>query len=458
MPLDDGQSELDTVSLRLVGTGTEIKLWDRYSVTSRYLTPCEAFEFSLGGDDLALASELLVPGAAVAITVNGLPVLTGRIDKKGVASSRSGGTVLRLTGRDILGPVVSSNVDPSFKFSDSLTVLDVVAAVLAPFKIDTIYNDGALNVNAMTGGAQASSAASTKESVQIPRLTLNNDGSIATNFSTVQVTQVGSSTSLKTLTLQQLKPHFGEGSHAYLQRVVSRFGMQLSAAADGSGVIVDEPDFTSPTRYKIVHSKSEETSNVISANVEIDADSQPACIFAQGVQAPLFSDPKNVLQVIMVNELVGTDADGNPLQEVQAIISRYKGAKVLELRKELLPTRKAFNADLIAHPMFLKDDESKTLDQLEGFVRRTMAEHQHKALVARYTMIGHSQGGVPWTVNTMVDVNDEVAGVTEKLWIMERTFEKSRSGGTLTHLTCVRPFTIELGKARRQGGKKKNTF
>lgn len=451
MALAQGQSELDTVVLRLPNTSTEIQRFEHYRVTSRYLTPCDQFEFTLGDEDLDAALEALVPGTPVEIAVNDRLVMTGAIDNRTIASSRHGGTVLHVVGRDILGAVVSSNVDPSFKFSESLSVLDVAAAVLAPFGIATIYNDGSLNVNVMTGRGQKGKPASESASVQLPKLELADDGTITTTYATVSVSQVGNKESLKTLKLQQIKPHFGEGAYEYLERIVSRFGMHAFASADGSGVVIDEPDFTSPAQYAVKRSRVSADSNVEQGHVELDLDSQPSCIFAQGVQSGLFSEPKSTLQVIMVNELVGTDESGRPLPEVQNVIARYKGAKVLPLRSELVPTRKAFNDRLIARPMFLKDDESRSIAQLELFVRRKMAERQHKALTAKYTISGHTQRDVPWSVDTMVSVQDEVAGVAENLWILERTFEKSRHGGTTTTITCVRPFTLELGKARNKG-------
>lgn len=459
MPFPNGSSELDTVVLRLPQNGFEVKNWDRYSITAKYLVPCAQFDFSLSGEDLVTAEQLLVPGAPVEISINDRIVMTGAIDKKEISSSRRSGTAIRIIGRDILGPVVSSNVDPKFVFSDSLSVLDVCAAVLNPFGITTVYNDDALNINVMTGATQKPSVTAQTANSKLAKISLNPDGSIATTFSTITVKESGGNTSLASAKLQQLKPHFGEGAYEYMARVISRFGMHPSAAADGSGVVVDEPNFLSSPLQTIKHSQKDKDSNVLESHVSFDLDSQSACIFAQGVQSPLFSDPKQVLQVIMVNEIVGTDTNGNILPIVQDIISRYKSAKVLPLRSELVPARKSMNDQIIARPMFLKDDEARTIDQLELFVRRRMAEHQHKALEAKYTMEGHTQKGIPWTPNTMVKVQDAVSGIDSNLWVMERTFEKSRLGGTVTHLNLVRPFTIELGKARHAGlAGRRNTF
>ena len=92
--------------------------------------------------------------------------------------------------------------------------------------------------------------------------------------------------------------------------------------------------------------------------------------------------------------------------------------------------------------VYMIDDEAKTLEALENFVRREMALLQHKSLQVNYTVEGHGQntpaGFVPWTVDTIVEVNDEVAGLHKKLYVLGRTFVKSRDGGTTTQLELIR--------------------
>lgn len=446
MALEDGQGELDTVIMRLPNTGTEIRNWSHYRLTSRFLTPCDQFDFEIAEQDLPVAIELLAPGTPVHISLNDRPVMTGLIDKRTVSSSRRGGTTIAVSGRDILGAVVSSSIDPKIMFSDALTVLDVATAVLAPFGITTIYNDGDLNISAMTGKSKKSKPASETSSVQLPRLTLAEDGTVSTTFTTVSVKQViGAKKSLKDQKLQQLKPHIGEGAYEYLARVSKRFGYHIWAAADGTGAIIATPDFSSAPLNTIRHTRSSEESNIIEGRVELDLDSQPSCIVAMsGATSPGATEPKGSSVVVMVNEICGTDEQGRPLPEVQNIIARYKGAKVLAIRDQLVTKRKQLNDALIVRPMFAKDDECRTQAQLEAFCRRRMAELQHRGLVANYTVEGHTQNGIPWAVNTMAKVVDEVAGLIETLWLMERTYEKSKSSGTTTHLTFVRPHTIAL--------------
>jgi prophage tail gpP-like protein len=151
----------------------------------------------------------------------------------------------------------------------------------------------------------------------------------------------------------------------------------------------------------------------------------------------------STLRVIGINELSGTDASGANLPVVADILARYKDAKVLPIRSELNVFRKSYADALVARPMFLKDDESRNIDQLSGFVRREMAKRQHKALHVKYEMMGLSIDNAPWAPNTMVTVADDVLDITGPLYVLEREFMKARTGGTKTNLTLCLPHSLD---------------
>lgn len=57
------------------------------------------------------------------------------------------------------------------------------------------------------------------------------------------------------------------------------------------------------------------------------------------------------------------------------------------------------------------------------------------------TMRGHvdPESGAVWSVNTMVEVDDSVADVHERLWILQRKLSYSKEEGAITTMTCIRP-------------------
>ncbi len=88
---------------------------------------------------------------------------------------------------------------------------------------------------------------------------------------------------------------------------------------------------------------------------------------------------------------------------------------------------------------------SKTLGQLESFVRHEMAQRQSKGAGLRYVVPGHSQNGLVWAVNTVVRVDDDALDFHENMWVRGRTLSKSRDApGTTTSLDLIRLHTLDL--------------
>jgi prophage tail gpP-like protein len=443
--IPNGSSEIDTVSLALLDYGGEIKNWEWYSFNQKVLVPTSGWEFAIGDGDPSLLAAL-VPGARVQLRVNNNPQCTGYLERKHVEGDTSGGTHITIAGRDILGPVVTATVDPRFRFAPGLTIVDVLGATLKPFGITTFYNADLYNRYLMSGYQPGASGSSVSFQAQIANITEGANGSLSFAYTTASDTQVlyPNRPDLKTLPLQQAKPHAGEGVYAYLERLLRRLGYYLWAMADGSGVVVDQPDFASTPNQKLVRkSPVGPANNIIRGGPTFDLESQPSCIVATGFGGGQDTE-KSKLRIIMINELTGLDDNGTPLPEVQAIQARYPTAKVLPLRSQLASLPRPQGDPLIAKPFFLKDDESKNLAQLEAFTRREMANRQQKALSVTYEVLGHTQDGHPWTVNTLAQVDDDVGDVHENMWVLEKTFTKSVTGGTLTKLQLIRPYTLQL--------------
>lgn len=449
-PLENGQSEIDTVVLRMPDYGREIKNWSQYNFTSTFLVATSGWSFQLSDEDVTLTTELLVPGARVELVVNNRVQCTGFIDRKTVDTESGSGTSVSVQGRDILGRVVDATMDPRFKFTSGMGLVDVCLAVLRPFGITTIYNADAFNINVMTGYGgvvSGSGGGTTKVKVQVPKRTAAADGSVTLTYESVDGFVQNSTTrpDLRKVQVDQIKPHAGEGCYDYLSRLSSRLGLGLWALADGSGVILDKADFSGPPGGKLIHRRTDPSANNIKrGSVVIDLASQPSCIVAFGFGGGRDVE-KSALKVIMVNELTGLDDQGQPLPAIKDIIARYKSAKVLPLRPELVPFSKPLGGGPPPAPFFLKDDESKSLAQLEAFTRREMAKRQQHALQVHYDVVGHTQAGHPWSINTMVSVDDEVSGVREPLWVLEKTFSKGTGPGTMSALKLIRPHTLEIG-------------
>ena len=421
MTLKPGESENDTVVIKLPGLEKKIQNWESYSLNQNFLKPTQEWSFTVSDEDPTY-NEILVPGAKVEISINDKIQCVGFIDKKTIGENSSSGTSIQIQGRDIMASVIESTVNPHFKFSVQSSLLKFIQNILDQSPLGTelqankIYNSDDINFNIMTG---------TK---RVPDPDAEDlDGKL----------------------VKKLKAHYGQGNFAFLDQILKRYGFMIWAVADGTGVIVAKHNFDNPPIFNLKVAKNQNEAgqnNLMYATKVYDNTRQPTVIIASGRGGGQDSDYIAPC-IVMVNELYGLDLGGNLLPSVRNIIAEYKkqSAKILPIRPKLISTRKSFASKTIAGPLYLKDDEAQDLAQLEKFTIREMAERQQQAIQLSGTVQNHTQNGIPWTTNTSVNIYDEVNDTNEVYWILDKTFTKSYSGGTATNLKLIKPYTMIIG-------------
>ncbi|MDB4992749.1 MAG: phage tail protein, partial [Myxococcaceae bacterium] len=210
--LANGQSEIDTVVLRLPDYGKEIRNWSRYSYNQAFLTPTAGWSFAVSDEDTTLA-DMLVPGARVELCINDNVQCSGYLEKHRIDSDSGDGTVVTVWGRDILGPVVDATMDPKFVFAAGITVPELVLAVLKPFGITKVYNADLFNIYVVSGfdkGRGPGQPYTVKQAQQ--HTTIGADGKLTLDKEAVDATVYVSPLrpDLRALSVTDRKPHAGE--------------------------------------------------------------------------------------------------------------------------------------------------------------------------------------------------------------------------------------------------------
>jgi prophage tail gpP-like protein len=441
----------DQVELLIPGTGERVQFWTSYSHDSEFLTPTDGW--SLGTADKSIIPALrakLRPGTEVQFVVNGLVQATGIVDHPNLKGGRSGGHTATFAGRDKLSPVVDAVCDPKWVFKPTMTMGDVFQKVFGPFGFALFSTTDIFNRRALTGVNPAKAgqrvvtpaanvADGTYQDTPSGQAAFVANGNVIHYDAVTELYDPTAPKSLQSMTFDQMKPHDGEGCFEFCARLVKRFGYQIWLNAAGDTVIVSAPDFDSPAPYRIV--QRDGFTDAEDYDGSFDYADQPCVIIAYGTGGGGVND-RATIKCAMVNELTGATRDGFARDDVQAAINKYPGARVLPIRPELLPYSVEW-AGRTTRPLYLKDEESKNIGQLEAFVRRQMAQRQKRALTVTYTVRGHTRNDVPWHVNSLVDIDDDVLDIHEPLWCIGRTFTKGRDG-TRTKLTLIRRHTMDL--------------
>ena len=469
-------AQLDECVIQLRDKGVALDRWTSYSFTSDFLTPTDSFHFTIGDPEYVKGvSGSVREGMTVTLRIAGKPICTGVIDEVAMGADRSGGTVFECNGRDILGDVVDGTISPYAKFTAQDSLAKVIETVMGPYGIRTIAEDNNANRSLRVGNQFGSAKVKEPEGSSRRRVIRKRGAS----------NRAAPGSPTKKFLKYEAKPYPGEGAYEFCHRLAKRAGLHIWAKADGSGVVIGKPDYSQESSFELVRRVSGfrgadrgEHNNIISGHVKYSRVNQPSVIIAAG-KAGGGDFARATMRVLMVNELIARQTNKELTDGVKAFLAQWAddrfgstkdlkipdnadGAAILKaLEESLKKSNKAYvitDQDFkgegeipksltpypFCRPLYLVDQESNNLEQLINFTKREMASRQMQALEVHYEVAGHTQDQKVWATDTMVDVEDDVANLYETLWVKTVTFTKSRSGGTRTNLTLIRPNTLRL--------------
>lgn len=395
-------------------TQSSISEWIDYEFNDTFLTPTSGFRFTIGGRSFDnLFARGVTPGARISLRLGSHFVGDGYIDDVEYSADRSSGVVAQISGRDRVGYAVDGHPRRKLILKEGTTLGQALKQILGPLGFTKFDIANESNVALQTGlvtGTKLSKGGKKRG----PR-------------------------PLDSFVLHQTRPYQGEGAWAFASRITQRHGLWLWLSADGETVIASKPDFDRTPAHELRRRFTGDT-NVLGGAVKYSMGEQPTVIVADGVGGGgEFGQSR--IRAKIVNPACITD---DP--ELVRVWTEFADARSVMMG--------AVGTPFVVprcRTLYLHDQSSQTPQQLENFVKREMSLFLRKSLEASYTVIGHGQivngAFVPWAVDTMVNVDDEVAGLHETLWVIGRTFSRSRQGGTTTRVQLVRAHSLELGEA-----------
>lgn len=414
--------EQDVVELRLVFAGdTTVRNWTRYSFNSNYESPTDGWSFTIGDDEIpAELKSGLVPGALVQFTLNGLVQGTGFIDSVTRSITRSGGTEWNIDGRDVFSPVVDAHIDPRLQFKKDMTLEQIVREVFDTF-------------NPAGGEWKYGFDADADHKVKTGRPRSGG----------------GKGNAKRAARLDQLRPGVHEGAFAFVAKLLHRQGLHVFPSVNGAAVLVDQPNYEQEPLHTLVRTSTE--SNIRDGSVKWSFQDQPSIIVADGYSGGGEFGHSQIMAK-MVNPFTGVDQNGQKWPDVKIASDRYPAAKEVFFEGITFGLEEMrWPLHFHTRPLYLHDENARTQEELESFLRREMSLRVRRVLSVTYTVEGHGQYTsdgvfVPYAVDSIVRVMDEPGGINAAMWVLGRTFEKSRSGGTTTRLELIIPGSLQFGE------------
>jgi len=415
------------------GEQVTIDNWTSYEINSDFFTPTDGFSLELSDDRIDQITSKIAIGNTINIYINNTLQMVGYLDKVNLRQSRNG-TSLYISGRDKFGLVCDTTTIPDIKINDTDTYATAIFKILEPFGFKQENIIGLKDIE--------------KESDII-----SIHGNRKYGMNVPGKTDRAAARALKLQVNHKLKPKKNEGLMEYLSRLSKRSGWILKLFPDGEHIWVGPPiyDRTEQPVTSIINRFNGIGNNVLESSYALDWSQQPAFIVAE---ASGFGGKfrKNINNVVMVNDITSV-GDKGILSFVQDRMIELKksGYKLIKqnfallesIPKELGKINKS-NKQGQLRQNFIYDHESKNLDELEYFVRMTMAEFNNKYLQLNYTLDGHTNQNSIWQINTLVNVEDDTYKLNSRFWIQSRKFTKSRDGGTKTELVLRLPYVFDF--------------
>jgi len=398
----------DEVTLTIGGAGT-VRIAESYEVKQAVFTQPNGYAIRLGNADTARKLlEYGTPNTPTELRINGRLQQTGWTDGPDLSSGGGAGSTVTIHGRDATAVVHDPYVQADQTFGSSLSYGELTGQVLdivVPRSYTLVYSNAA-NRQAVTG---ATVKLSTPDDLKAALAAPKN---------------------------KQRTAKFGSKWWEFLKKEHEEAGIFLWASADGN-FILSQPHAGQAPIYRIAreYGKTRNTVSVESCSFRNSTvgrfSSYEVRARGGGKAAAAIAAPNAPPDIKPA--LVGSGGSTGRKQHVGVFTDDEMVAWGIE------------------RPWTHIHSKATTPAQCEFYARRECAKNRHENWNLVYTVAGHStvsmdgRSRIVWGVDTIVQVKDEIIGVSGDFWIEAVTFRRGPDG-TSTELTLMRPADLIFGE------------
>ena len=413
------------LSIRFDLSGRQTELVKSYSIQTSFLTSCDAFDATLWDPDRKNLRNL--PLQPVSLFLHGHKQLIGRIDK---VRRGKDGTAVSIQGRDYIADLVESHIDPALKLKKDMAVGAAIELATRPNHILNVVADEDVRLRNIRTGVPVGGGVARAD--------------------------------FKEAKLEDYKAQDGEGLYAFCNRLAARQGVTVQPGADRDQVVLAAPNYDQRPSYKLFcyEDPGKGSANTIEdAIAEEDYSKFPTFSLFMGKKGGAGKARSHMsASAAIVAQIKGAkDALANIFGHkaaVKAAVGTGKPAKPLELsigatlpdsglllhKGRIKPTDEIEASMSLYRLLCRRDEDAKNEAQLVHVMTRAIAERIKDTLLYECTVFGHRdrESGAVYSVDTLVEIYDEVREVFETLWIEAVNHTYSDGPGKVSQLTCRR--------------------
>ena len=431
------QTSTPLLKLQLDASGEVLDTLEDWSLDEGYWESADTFRCTLITDRFKPSELFLQP---VTLILGDVPWMKARIE---VVESDDNQVTINLSGRDYISELVEGHVSPDFKITEKTSLADAILQAAKPYGITKILGDGDMPLRKIRCGYTAG----TKSSVDF-----------------------------KAVKLDELQPKDGQSVYEFCNRLAARSGCTIQPHISRDTLVLAVPNYQAPPAYELRRSRDRIASpgnNVMSARCTRDGTHWPTVLRitggmrpVQGGFAPSKAPEEDTSSPVRPGAVTFPGVDRNwveakretSMQRLKADFSTEElaAARVPKLGAELAgksfgkvrtATSPALPPGQLYRLYHQDDNELRTPEQVMSLGARVLGERLKATLVYSCKVRGFADPatGRRWTVDTIVNVRDEIADVDEPLWIQTVTRSWSRTGGAVTELSMIRPGVVLVG-------------
>lgn len=458
------------MTVQFTGSSTAISDWTSYSIERDFFTGADHFHLTMEDDRATQLNSNLQIGNQLKFFINNQLVLIGYIDDYTISMTPDTGTVLTVTGRDLLGvaaqsvilPNMGTSTNTNFIFPASTTYLQAFQVIFDAFQT----------------GLGANVAITDDDSAM---LKLSTGGRVGAKIKGKTVK--GQTRSLSTSLSHNYKPELNETYLSYAKRLAATIGCFIKIVINGNGtedILISPPTYDRDNTdfYTLVHNK--QSTNVLYSNWNISYKDQPSVIIGQCT----YGQPgykKQTQKCVRINEITGykfqtssKSFSQNPLKEALPSVSQTVAALTtgnIQTQQQfentnnpgyyLMPSNSVLRDVLQNIPIqvntqysrahFYESYNAHTKTELEFDVAFEMSKKQNEFIEVVYEVENHTCSNgtnfIVWQPDLLCNVQDTVLSsngnpFNAQLWIQKVVFSRDTSHGPITKLTLRLPYVF----------------